>query len=65
MTTGSKVMPGDGAWPTIEFDKEKTQRLRKKYESTDEAIFEFEGHSLLRAYAKYMLEYLEARFVQD
>ena len=49
----------------IQFDQKKTTKLRSQYEvarAKEEAQFVFEGHVLLTAYAKYLLEYLDERF---
>lgn len=54
----------------ITFDREKTKALRRAYEKAQQAgkerydTFEFEGHELVMDYAKYVLEYLEAKFPQ-
>ena len=48
----------------IEFDKEKTEKLRTAYDEavrTDAEVFEVEGMQLVREYAKYLLEYLDGR----
>jgi hypothetical protein len=50
--------------PTIQFDKEKLEKLKKDYRwATDNNVktFKFDGHVLLVDYAKYMIEYLEPR----
>ena len=50
---------------TLSFDKVTYQRLKKEYQkSVDNKIevFIFDGHELLTAYAKYMIEYLKSKF---
>lgn len=50
------------AVPVAEFDRPKLERLKQRYEeavTNGEETFEFEGHELYHAYAKYMIEYLE------
>ena len=49
----------------IVFDKAKLEALRVAYLAAVEAkeeIFTFEGHELLTAYAKYLIEYLAGKF---
>lgn len=49
----------------IEFDYAKYQRLRKAYDTAVAEYkdqFTFEGHELVTAYAKYLLEYLGNQF---
>lgn len=49
----------------VEMTPEKTKALRKAYLAALEAgqeTFDFEGNTLLVAYAKYLLEYLEGQF---
>lgn len=52
----------------IKFDRKKRDELRKLY---DEAVkahkdkFTFEGHEILVAYAKYLLEYLDSVLGKD
>jgi hypothetical protein len=51
----------------ITFDRRKVEQLRKAYTqawAAGETQFVFEGHSLLVAYARYMLEYLDLRVVR-
>ena len=53
-------MPG-----TVQFDRPTLARLKRAYNKACEAkldSFVFEGHELLVAYAKYLIEYLEDRF---
>jgi hypothetical protein len=48
---------------TVDFDEAKLTRLKaalKKHVGDDP--FEFEGHTYLPSYAKYLVEYLETRF---
>jgi len=48
----------------IQFDKDKLENLKafyKKAVDTNQEQFVFEGHDLLVAYAKYLIEYLESR----
>ncbi len=50
---------------TISFDKVKYRKLKREYEQAvkeGKEIFLFEGHEVLVAYAKYMLEYLATIF---
>jgi len=50
---------------TLSFDKATYQRLKKEYQkSVDNNIemFIFDGHELLTAYAKYLIEYLKSKF---
>jgi hypothetical protein len=50
---------------TLSFDKVTYQRLKKEYQkSVDNNIemFIFDGHELLTAYAKYLIEYLKSKF---
>jgi len=50
---------------TLSFDKVTYQRLKTEYKkSVDNNIemFIFDGHELLTAYAKYLIEYLESKF---
>jgi hypothetical protein len=49
----------------VEFDREKTERLREAYIAaveSDAEQFTFDGHEFLTRYAKYMLEFLDAKF---
>lgn len=53
---------------TITFTRDNLSRLKKIYEdaissgkSRDDVI-EFDGHSLLLGYAKYLIDYIEFRF---
>ena len=46
----------------MEFTLDNIKKLKKAYDSailTQNIEFEFEGHTLLIGYAKYLLEYLE------
>lgn len=46
----------------MEFDIATRERLRKAYQAAVDAkqeVFTFEGHDLVTAYAKYLLEYLD------
>lgn len=55
----------DPSTPTIKFDRPKTERLRKAYTAaaqTGQDQFDFEGHTLVTAYAKYLLEHLDNQF---
>jgi hypothetical protein len=52
----------------ITFDRRKVEQFRKAYNrarAAGETQFVFEGHSLLVAYARYMLEYLDLRVVKE
>lgn len=51
--------------PTIEFTKEKLERLRRAYRLAERQkveTFTFDGHELLVRYAKYLIEYLDTKF---
>jgi hypothetical protein len=53
------------ATPTMNFDRPKTKRLRAAYTAATAAgqdQFDFDGHALLTAYAKYLLDYLDNQF---
>jgi len=47
--------------PEISFDRPKLERFKKALRAAPEGEdrFVFEGHVVLKAYAKYMIEYLE------
>lgn len=48
------------------FDKVKAERLQLRYNeavANNEEQFVFEGHDLLTAYAKYLVEFLQAEGV--
>lgn len=74
MTDTSEVTPEAGTRSEIGirlpssnlvFDRKKRDRLQLRYNTavTDkEAEFTFEGHGLVTAYAKYVLEYLDGQF---
>ena len=50
---------------TIDFNKEKVDKLRKEYNkarANNKTQFVFEGKDILVDYAKYLLEYLDSRF---
>ena len=50
---------------TIQFDSSKYLRLKIEYDASirnNKRIFYFEGHQLLTAYAKYLLDYLKPKF---
>ena len=52
--------------PTILFDRKKYLKLHTRYiEAIDnsEENFKFEGHAMLTAYARYLLEYIDAKLV--
>lgn len=52
----------------IEFDRAKLARLKTAYEAAKASNmeqFEFEGHTLLVGFAKYMIEYLDMQFKPD
>ena len=52
---------------TLSFDKVTYQRLKNEYQKSVDnniEVFIFDGHELLTAYAKYMIEYLESKFEQ-
>jgi hypothetical protein len=52
----------------ITFDRTKTKKLRKEYEKAvaeDKTVFVFEGHTYISLYAKYLLQYLDARGLGD
>lgn len=44
---------------TITWTPTKLDKLKKIYNQTKGDTFEFEGEQLLKAYAKYLIEYLE------
>jgi hypothetical protein len=49
----------------LTFTPEKRDQLREAYEKAKAAgaeVFTFEGHELLVAYTKYLLEYLDSMF---
>lgn len=51
--------------PYITFTLENYEALRKQYEKARKQeleTFEFEGHTLVTDYAKYLLEYLKKQF---
>lgn len=43
----------------IQFDLKKLRRLKKLYKMTVGDEFTFDGHILLKSYAKYLIMYLE------
>jgi hypothetical protein len=50
---------------TLSFDKTTYQRLKKEYQNSIKnniEVFVFDGHEILTAYAKYLLEYLKSKF---
>jgi len=50
---------------TIQFDAKKFLRLKAAYRKAcdaGETQFTFDGHELLVAYAKYLIQYLEGKF---
>jgi hypothetical protein len=47
---------------TISFTPEKLKQLKRMYDECEGESFMFEGHEVLKAYAKYMIEYLENQF---
>ncbi len=79
MTTGSEATQQDGERlsvvsirigpmlnKSLEFDREKTESLRKAYDVSIRSnfkSFQFEGNEYLTAYAGYLLEYLDARLI--
>lgn len=53
---------------TYEFTKEAFEKFKKLYEKSDaedKESFEFDGHEVLTAYAKYLLQYLEPQFEKN
>ena len=53
----------------LEFDREKTEKFRKAYslakiKQNGSKTFLFEGHEFVLDYAKYLLEYLEDRYLE-
>jgi hypothetical protein len=53
---------------TIEFTRAKLAKLKEMYshaKANKIEQFQFEGHPMLTAYAKYLIEYLEGRFKPD
>ena len=47
---------------TITFTPEKLAKLKRNYAKCIGDTFFFEGKPILKAYAKYMIEYLEQKF---
>lgn len=50
---------------SISFDSSKFIRFKIEYENSvrnNKRIFMFEGHQVLTAYAKYMIDYLKPKF---
>jgi len=48
----------------MDFNREKLKQLKRVYAiavARNKETFMFEGHELLVAYAKYLIEYLEGR----
>lgn len=49
--------------PTINWTPEKLAKLKLLYaECEDGGVFQFEGHDILKSYAKYLIEYLDGVF---
>lgn len=49
----------------IEFTREKYLKLKREYNKAvaqGKSRFDFEGHPVLVAYAKYLIQYLEMKF---
>ena len=45
---------------TIEWTREKLVTLKQRYaECEDGGVFQFEGHDILKSYAKYLIEHLD------
>jgi hypothetical protein len=52
------------AGPMMNFDRPKVERLRAaltEAKALDQQQFVFDGHDLVTAYAKYMLDYLDSK----
>ncbi|MFA6971809.1 MAG: hypothetical protein WC208_10460 [Gallionella sp.] len=47
---------------TLKFTPAKLKKLKKEYEACNSGTFSFEGHILVKEYAKYLIEYLEGEF---
>lgn len=55
----------DNERPTMDFDRGRVVRLSKVYRAMQEKgvdTFEFDGRTLVTAYAYYMLQYLRPQF---
>lgn len=46
--------------PVIVWNKNKLARFKEAYAAAGE-VFEFEGNEFLKAYAKYLIQYLEGK----
>lgn len=54
--------------PIIDWTPEKLQALKRAQAhaiETKQDQFKFEGHDILVAYAKYLIEFLEGKFGKD
>lgn len=49
-------------WPVIDWTRDKLTALKQAYRDCKGETFKFEGHEFLKAYAKYLIEYLEMEF---
>lgn len=47
---------------SIVFTPEKLRRFKKAYAECTTESFVFEGHEFLKAYARYLIQYLEQKF---
>lgn len=45
----------------IDFDRDRLESFKRAYDKCESDTFEFDGHTFLKSYAKYMIEYLEER----
>lgn len=45
----------------IDFDKTTFRRFKRAYNACTADQFTFDGHAFLKAYAKYLIEYLEGQ----
>jgi hypothetical protein len=55
----------DNETKAVEFDRAKFKRLKARYGlavQDNEETFMFEGHELLKDYAKYLIQYLDTLF---
>jgi len=46
----------------MQFTPKKLAELKKAYNNCTEKTFVFDGQEILKAYAKYMIEFLERQF---
>lgn len=61
-----KIEMSDSKMDKIVFDKEKAKQFRKIYNRAfllNKQKFSFEGHMFLTSYAKYVLQYVESKFI--